>query len=106
MCVGIALRLVSIDGIVGTAIDGDRPELVDLSLTPDAKPGDWVLSFLGASRSILSQDEAMKIRAALDGLAALMNGGELGPAFADLDGREPPLPPHLQAALMAGQSQG
>jgi hydrogenase expression/formation protein HypC len=77
-------------------------ELVDLSLLPDAKPDDWVLNFLGAGREILTEDQALKISAALAGLSALMQGGALG----DLEARAPQLPPHLQAALDAGLATG
>jgi len=103
MCMGVPMRLVSVAGIVGRAEGG---ELVDLSLLPDARPGDWVLNFLGTGREVLSEDQAGKITAALGGLAALMAGGTLGDAFADLDNRVPPLPPHLQAALDAGLATG
>ena len=49
---------------------------------------------------------ALTRRTTLAGLAALMQGGGLGDAFADLDARAPSLPPHLQAALDAGRSTG
>ena len=100
------MQLTSVQGIVGHALDGDRRETVDLSLTPEARPGDWVLNFLGTAHAILPKDEAQKIRAALNGLASLMQGGPLGDAFADLEARTPELPPHLQAALAAGQTTG
>jgi hydrogenase expression/formation protein HypC len=106
MCVGIPRLLAAVDGIVGRAPDGDGAVAVDLSLVPDARPGDWVLDFLGAARSILSPDEALKIRAAVAGLAALMRGEGLGDAFADLDAAPPRLPPHLQAAQDAGRTTG
>ena len=106
MCVGIPLRLVAIDGIVGEAMNGDEPERVDLSLTPEARPGDWVLGFLGSSRAVLSPQEAAQIRAALGALASIARGEGLGDAFADLESREPQLPPHLKAALDAGRSHG
>lgn len=106
MCVGIPMRLTEIDGIAGHATDGDRNALVDLSLVPEARPGDWVLSFLGTAHAILPEDEALKVRAALAGLAAVMAGGDPGEAFADLDARTPRLPPHLQAALDAGLQKG
>jgi hydrogenase expression/formation protein HypC len=106
MCVGLPMILTAITGIAGYALDGDRPETVDLSLTPEAKPGDWILNFLGTAHAILPEDEAHKIRAALQGLASLMQGGTLGTAFADLEARRPALPPHLQAALDAGQTTG
>lgn len=106
MCVGQPLQLTAITGIAGEAQSGDLREVIDLSLTPDAQVGDWVLTFLGAAREVITQDEAQKITAALDGLRAVMAGHGPGDAFADLETRAPQLPPHLQAALDAGQSTG
>lgn len=106
MCVGIPMRLTAIDGIAGHATDKGTPQLVDLSLLPDAKVGDWVLGFLGTAREILPEAEALLILKALDGLSHIMAGGDGGDAFADLDARTPTLPPHLQAALDAGRSLG
>jgi hydrogenase expression/formation protein HypC len=103
MCVGIPLHLTGVEGILGLGPEGER---VDLSLVPEAQPGDWVLNFLGTAHAILPQDEALKIRAALRGLQSLMQGGGLGDAFADLEARPPQLPPHLQAALDAGLAKG
>lgn len=106
MCLGVPMKLLSIDGIAGLAEGIDGVELIDLSLCDHAKTGDWVLGFLGAARAVISADEAAKITAALGGLRSLMAGGDLGTAFADLDARPPSLPPHLQAALDAGQRNG
>ena len=106
MCVGIPMRLLAVDGIVGQASDNGQAHRLDLSLVPDARPGDWVLGFLGTAREILPEAEALLIRKALAGLSAIMAGGEAGDAFADLDARTPRLPPHLQAALDAGQATG
>lgn len=106
MCVGVPMQVTAIDGIAGHATDGRHVEVIDLSLTPDAKVGDWLLTFLGAARDIITADEAQKISAALDGLRAIMAGDGLGDAFADLENRGPQLPAHLQAALDAGQSTG
>jgi len=104
MCVGIPLQLIARDGIRGDVIEDGVPGLVDLSLTPEAQPGDWLLVFLGAAREVVSAEEAAKISAALGGLRALMTGGDLGDAFADLEARAPQLPPHLQAARDAGKT--
>ncbi|WP_101340456.1 HypC/HybG/HupF family hydrogenase formation chaperone [Cereibacter azotoformans] len=102
MCVGEPHRLASVEGIAGRTEDGT---LIDLSLTPEARAGDWVLCFLGAAREVITADAAAQIADALAALRAVMAGGEVGAAFADLD-RPPSLPPHLQAALDAGQSHG
>ncbi|EEW24946.1 HypC/HybG/HupF family hydrogenase formation chaperone [Rhodobacter ferrooxidans] len=106
MCLGVPMQLLAVDGIAGQASDGVNMQLLDLSLTPDAQPGDWVLAFLGAAREVISAAEAAQITNALVGLQSLMQGGDLGDAFADLESRSPSLPPHLQAALDAGLSQG
>ena len=104
MCVGVPMQVIAINGIAAEV--ADSAELIDLSLTPEARVGDWLLTFLGAAREVISEDEAKKINAALDGLRAVMTGGDVGDAFADLDARSPQLPPHLQAALAAGQTVG
>lgn len=106
MCIGTPLRVVAVDGIVGTAENSAGALVpVDLSLLPEVRPGDWVLDFLGAARRQLEEEEALQIRAALDALAAAMSGGSVEDGFADLIGREPTLPPHLEAARAAGLTE-
>ncbi|NBZ88269.1 HypC/HybG/HupF family hydrogenase formation chaperone [Stagnihabitans tardus] len=99
MCLGIPHRLASVQGILGLTETG---EAIDLTLTPEALPGDWLLTFLGTSREVITEAQAALIADALQGLADIMAGGTGAAAFADLD-RPPELPPHLQAALAAGQ---
>ena len=106
MCIGEPMQIIAVDGIAARARDCATEALVDLSLTPEARPGDWVLTFLGAAREVIGAEEARKIMAALAGLRAVMAGGDAGDAFADLEARTPTLPPHLQAALDAGRRQG
>lgn len=106
MCVGVPVQLIACDGIRGEVLEDGQPGLIDLSLTPDARPGDWLLAFLGSAREIIDADQASKISAALEGLRAVMAGGDPGSAFADLEAREPQLPAHLQAALAAGRTHG
>lgn len=104
MCLGVPMQILSVEGIAAQATDGRETALIDLSLTGPVAPGAWVLTFLGTAREVINADEAAKISAALDGLRSLMQGGDLGDAFADLDARTPQLPPHLQAALDVGDS--
>jgi hydrogenase expression/formation protein HypC len=104
MCVGLPMRVLAVEGIVARATDGETEALIDLSLTGPLAPGTWVLTFLGAAREVISADEAGKIAAALSALRAVMAGGEVGDAFADLEERGPRLPDHLAAALAAGRT--
>ncbi|MQQ07268.1 HypC/HybG/HupF family hydrogenase formation chaperone [Epibacterium sp. SM1979] len=108
MCVGIPMQILSVEGIAAQARESaHRPvEIIDLSLTGPLEPGAWVLSFLGAAREVISAEEAGNISNALDGLRSLMEGGDLGNAFADLEARTPSLPPHLQAAAAQGKTVG
>jgi hydrogenase expression/formation protein HypC len=99
---GVPMLVTAVDGIAGHVAGG----LIDLSLVPEAVPGDWVLCFLGAGREVIDAEQAARISAALAGLAQLMAGGTLGDAFADLEARVPALPLHLQAALDAGRTTG
>jgi len=105
MCLGIPMRIERLDGLAGQCVD-DRGEvrLVDLSLVPEARAGDHVLVFLGAARRLLDAGEARLIAEALAAVAAAMAGraDAVEHAFADLIGREPSLPPHLEAARAAG----
>jgi hydrogenase expression/formation protein HypC len=97
------MRILSVEGFSASceAADGQTGS-VDLSLVGPQEPGTWVLEFLGAAREVLDPENAARISRALGGLRSLMNGGDLGDAFADLDAREPALPPHLEAARLAG----
>jgi len=103
MCIATPMRLDRVEGIHGLA----GAESIDLSLVPEAVAGDWVLVFLGVARRTLGAEEAAQILAALDGLAAVMQGraADLDHLFADLAGREPALPPHLEAARAAGRKE-
>lgn len=105
MCIGIPLRISSVDGSSAIAEGYGRREMLDLSLIGPQAPGTWVLSFLGAAREVLSKEDAMLIADALSGLERVMAGEELGDAFADLTTREPALPPHLAAAHAAGKTE-
>ena len=58
MCVGVPMRLLSVDGIAGRAEGPEGIELIDLSLCAEAVPGDWVLNFLGAARAVIEMEVA------------------------------------------------
>ena len=104
MCVGIPMKILSVDGIAGRAIGDEGEALIDLSLVGDVAPGTWVLTHLGHAREVISEQEAELIARALRGLRSIMQGAGAGDAFADLDNRSPALPPHLEAARLAGKT--
>jgi len=104
MCVGLPMQILSVEGIAAEATGDEGQRLIDLSLTGPLAPGTWVLTHLGCAREVISAQEAQIINDALRGLRAVMDGGDPGSAFADLDARTPQLPPHLQAAQAAGKT--
>ncbi|WP_034997582.1 HypC/HybG/HupF family hydrogenase formation chaperone [Beijerinckia mobilis] len=112
MCIGIPMRIVAIDGETAHCVCEGRDERVDLALVPEARAGDEILVFQGLARQLLDTRQAEQIRAALQALAAIGNGPGVGDSdavaagFADLIGREPSLPPHLEAARAAGLKEG
>jgi len=102
MCIGIPMQVVSADGLLARCRQegAAEPEEVDLSLVGPCEPGSWLLVFLGAAREILDHETAQRMQLALQALNQTMNGhGDIDHLFADLVGREPPLPDHLRAAV-------
>ena len=73
MCLGIPHRLASVQGILGLT---DTGAAIDLSLTPEARPGDWLLTFLGTAREVIPEARAALIAEALQGLADILAGSD------------------------------
>lgn len=100
MCLGLPMRVVSVEdgGAFGLceSRDGSHRETLDLRLVDGAGPGDWVLGFLGAARSRMTEDEAARTADALEAIAAVQRGEDIEHLFADLTDREPELPDFLK----------
>jgi hydrogenase assembly chaperone HypC/HupF len=97
MCIGEVLRVVAIDGSFASCEGDGGCERVDMLLVGPQPVGTWVLGFHGAARQVLSETEAAGMRAARSALAAVAAGEDgIERFFADLIGREPRLPEHLQ----------
>ncbi|CCG06898.1 HypC/HybG/HupF family hydrogenase formation chaperone [Pararhodospirillum photometricum] len=98
MCLGVPLRVEQLeeDGAFGLARErGGSVQRLDLRLVAPVTAGQWVLSFAGAARSLLSDEEARQVADALEALEAVMRGENVDHLFADLVNREPTLPPGL-----------
>lgn len=85
MCVGIFMKFIDVDGIVGKVSDGQWLEIVDFLLMFDVIVGDWVFMFFGVFRDVISVDEVEKIFVVLVGLCVVMVGGIVGNVFVDFD---------------------
>jgi hydrogenase expression/formation protein HypC len=97
MCIGIPMRVVSVDGAMAVCEGRGERASLDGSLVGCLAPGDWVLSFRGAAIRTMTVEEAGQTNGALDALAAVLAGDAVtDDHFADLVGRTPTLPPHLR----------
>jgi hydrogenase assembly chaperone HypC/HupF len=100
MCIGIPMQVQSVtgNGALCQRRGGAGPvETIDIRLLDGVQPGDWLLTFLGAARSVLTAAEAAQVDDALAALSLALDGGSVDHLFADLIDREPQLPPHLRA---------
>jgi hydrogenase expression/formation protein HypC len=98
MCLGIPMQVLAVTGVSATCRGRQGTQQIDVALLGTVAPGEWLLTFLGAARSRLDADEAVRIDRALDALEAIEAGQPVDVAryFADLVAREPELPAHLR----------
>jgi len=109
MCIGVPMRIESIDGMVAVAAreaaDGAvERHTLDMLIVGPQPAGTWVLAFHGAARRVLDEPEARQILDALAALAIALDADESKPPnqaldalFADLVDRAPQLPEHLRS---------
>lgn len=98
MCIGIPMRVLSVDGLQAVcARRNGATQSIDLSLVGPQQPGQWLLVFIDAARSLLTEEEAIQVDDALQAVEAVMRGEDVDHLFADLVGREPELPDFLKA---------
>lgn len=73
-------------------------QVINTMLLGRVEVGQWLMTFLDAGREVIDEQRAGMVNAALDGLQALSEGGEvnLDLFFADLVNREPTLPEFLR----------
>jgi hydrogenase expression/formation protein HypC len=108
MCIGVPMKIASVDGMLAmaesTGADGtvERHSL-DMLVVGAQPPGTWVLAFCGAARRVLDEVEAQQILDALVALGIALDAGDgpppersLDALFADLVDRTPQLPEHLR----------
>ena len=98
MCLGIPMQVVTVEGVAARCRGRQGLVDIDVALVAPVAPGDWLLTFLGAARSLLAADDAASIDRALDALEAIERGQsvDVSQYFADLVARGPELPAHLR----------
>jgi hydrogenase expression/formation protein HypC len=101
MCIGIPMQVIEAEGDSAAWCMGrDGRQLIDMTLVGAQPGGTWILTFLGAGREVMTPESAARTDAAIDALAAALQGdtAAIDAAFADLVDREPQLPEHLRPA--------
>jgi hydrogenase expression/formation protein HypC len=91
------MRIVSAEPGMAVCEGRGRRERISMLLQGDQPVGSWILAYQGSAVRTMTADEAGKTDAALDALAAAINGeADVDTFFADLVEREPQLPAHLR----------
>jgi hydrogenase expression/formation protein HypC len=97
MCLGIPMHVLEQDGTTALCARGDERRRVSIALLEAVEVGTHVLVHGDAALRVLGADEAALVEDAIQCLEAVRDGRSIEGFFADLDGREPELPPHLRA---------
>lgn len=77
MCVGTPVKIIRSGEFVSVCEGRNGREEVNMMLIGPQAQGTWVLNFLGSAREVLSEQEALQIDKALDGLSAIMSGEDI-----------------------------
>ena len=70
MCLAIPALVKSVDGLSAEVEFGEVSRQISIWLTPDAKPGDYVLLHTGYSINIIDEDEAKETLKLLEEVAS------------------------------------
>jgi hydrogenase expression/formation protein HypC len=98
MCLGIPMQVIEVHENTALCEGRNGCQVINTMLVGEVEVGQWLMTFLNAAREVIDAEQAMLVNAALDGLQAVSDGGEvnLDQFFADLVNREPTLPEFLR----------
>lgn len=85
MCLGVPMQVIETGFGVARCRSLEGLHNIDMSLVSDVAPGDWVMTFLGSAREVISEEVARKSQNALLALELVMRGEtEIDHLFQDL----------------------
>jgi hydrogenase expression/formation protein HypC len=98
MCLGIPMQVIEVHETYALCEGRNGKQVINTMLLDKVEVGQWLMTFLDAGREVIDAERAALVNAALDGLQAVSEGGEvdLDVFFADLVSREPQLPEFLR----------
>ncbi|UCB43445.1 MAG: HypC/HybG/HupF family hydrogenase formation chaperone [Dehalococcoidales bacterium] len=74
MCLAIPALVMSVDGLSAEVEFGEVSRQISIWLTPDVKPGEYVLLHTGYSINIIDEDEAKETLKLLEEVASGLDG--------------------------------
>lgn len=78
MCIGIPMRVLESDGVMALCEGRGGRRRISMLMVGNCPAGSWVMTFLGAARDVLTEEDAADINRTLDELEAIL-GGDAGP---------------------------
>jgi hydrogenase expression/formation protein HypC len=74
MCIGVPVKIIKSGEFYARCRGLNGEEDVNMMLIGAQPVGTWVLNYLGSAREVLSEEDAMNINKAIEGLSAIMQG--------------------------------
>jgi len=74
MCIGIPMRVLECGGATALCEGRSGRQRINMLMVGDCPPGSWVMTFLGAARDVLSEEDAEEINRTLDEIEAILRG--------------------------------
>lgn len=69
MCLAVPAQIESVDGASAVCLMSGVTKTIDVSLTPDVVPGDWVIVHVGFALQKIDEAKARETQAAFDALS-------------------------------------
>jgi hydrogenase expression/formation protein HypC len=96
MCIGAPVEVIRVEGLMALCRGASGLEHIDLALVGPVSAGDHLLTHLGVAIRAIDAEEARAIADALNAVIRAAAGEPFEHLLADLIGRTPQLPAHLQ----------
>jgi len=77
VCIGIPVQVIEEGDFISLCKGRNGEEQVNMMLIGPQPVGTWVVSFLGSAREVISEQDAINLNKALDGMLELMTGNEI-----------------------------
>ena len=75
MCLAIPAKILSVDGTAAHCEMSSVTKDIDISLTPEAKAGDWVIVHVGFALQVIDAQKAAATLAAMQSVADSASAG-------------------------------